>query len=287
MRPSLFALTALLAAALGLSPAPAEEPPGLEITAQGFDMAAPQEAILGAFERMRVRIEAAEGIETLSVKERSYEVDLATTLDGTNYRLFGLDKRVKAHKDVTLNFQPYLDAKVDGPGRYEFLINVQDMNEGTAAGTLVVVVSAPEPPQAETKVTPLRSGSFTLQRAGPGPVEGSDDLALSWKTIDAVDVTIRMGPGAEGTAILGELSAAEYEASKDLGDLKPLFQSLRENGRPPGLELATANNAAAGRVLAVETADKFYIMKLDSSTTTVSAVGTTVILEGEYKADEK
>ena len=286
MRPSLFALTALLAAALDLCPAQAEAP-GLEITAQGFDMAAPQEATLGAFDRLRVRIEAAEGIETLSVKERSYEVDLATTLDGTNYRLFGLDKRVKAQRDVTLNFQPYLDAKIEGAGRYEFLIEVRDLNGGTATGTLAVNVSAPKPAQAETKVTPLRSGAFTLQRAGPGPVEGSDDLALSWKTIDAIDVTIRMAPDAEGTAILGELSAADYEASKDLGDLKPLFQSLREDGGPRPMDLATANNAAAGRVLAVETADGFYIMKLGSSTTTVSAVGTTVTLEGEYKADEK
>lgn len=287
MRPSLLAFTALLAAALGLCPAQAEEAPSLEITAQGFDMAAPQQATLGAFERLRVRIEAAEGIETLSVKERSYEVDLATTLDETNYRLFGLDKRLKAHKDVTLNFQPYLDAKIEGAGRYEFLIEVLDLNEGTARGRLVVVVSEPEPARAEPKITPLRSGAFTLQRTGPGPVEGSEDLALSWKTIDAVDVTIRMAPGAEGTAILGELSAANYEASKDLGDLKPMFQSLREDGRPRPLDLATANNAAAGRVLAVETADKFYIMKLGSSTTSVSAVGTTVTLEGEYKADEK
>ncbi|MDJ0937756.1 MAG: hypothetical protein QNI93_20410 [Kiloniellales bacterium] len=287
MRPSPFALIALLAPAIGPCLALAEEPLGPQITAQGFDMAAAQGATLGAFERLRVRIESTEGIDALSVKERSFEVDLATTLDGTNYHLFGLDKRVRAHKDVTLNFQSYLHSKIEGAGRYEFLIRVRDMSERTAAGTLVVVVTEPEPAPAEAKITPLKSGSFRLQRVGPGPVEGGEDLALSWKTIDAVDVTIRMAPDAEGTAILGELSAADYEASKDLGDLTPLFRSLHEDGWPHALELATANNAVAGRVLAIETADKLYIIKLGSSTTSVSAVGTTVTLEGKYKAEEK
>ena len=53
------------------------------------------------------------------------------------------------------------------------------------------------------------------------------------------------------------------------------------------MDLPTANNAAAGRVLAIDTPEKVYLMKLDRSETSLSSSGTTVILEGEYKLFEK
>ena len=53
------------------------------------------------------------------------------------------------------------------------------------------------------------------------------------------------------------------------------------------VDLPTANNAAAGRVLAIHTPEKVYLMKLDRSETSLSESGTTVVLEGEYKLFEK
>jgi len=129
---------------------------GPEITAQGFDITLPREGLVGQFERLRVRIEAPERIKALAITERSFEVDLATTLDKVNYRLFGIEKRLRLHKDVTLNFQTYINERLAEPGDYEFLILVEDQEDEAAAARLLVVVAAEE----GRGDSPRRAGRF-------------------------------------------------------------------------------------------------------------------------------
>ena len=94
----LCVLLVVLAAMAFARQAVSDELTGPEITAQGFDIAVPRTGELGKFGRIRVRIEAPERIATLSITERSYEVDLATTLDKVNYRLFGIERRVRRYQ---------------------------------------------------------------------------------------------------------------------------------------------------------------------------------------------
>jgi len=283
-----YSLLVLLIATQSFRSACAEVRPILEITAQGFSMNAPQETRLSAFERLRVRIEASEGIETLSVKERSYEVDLASTLDKSNYRLFGLDKRVMHQRDVTLNFQPYLADKIDHVGRYVFVIQVTDSTGRMAQDKLVVIVKAPDETRNRPELAPLKGGSFVLRRIGSRPVQGDPEFGLVWKTIDATNVTIRLAGRAMETSIIGNPSIADYERLKNHRDLLLAFRSMQKDGPLTRAQLETANNAAAGHVLAVETKNKYYLLKINSSTTSTSPrVGTTVTLKGDYKYANK
>jgi hypothetical protein len=287
MRPFLpalaFAMFWLASSGAGMTGAWA----GPEITAQGFDISLPREGRLGRFDRLRIRVEAPDRIKELSITERSYQVDLATTLDTVNYRLFGIEKRLRLHKDVTLNFQTYINEKIAVPGTYEFLIRVKDHEDGVATARLPVIVAAPEEPTAEREVKPLKTGVFRLVRAGPGQVTGAEDLGITWKTIDEVAVVIRIKGPSEETAFTGKLAALDYDKISDIADLPAPSEPETADAPSAYVDLPTANNAAAGRVLAIDTAEKYYLMKLDKSETSLSPTGTTVVLEGEYKYFEK
>ncbi len=282
-------LTALAVAILALAasgPFVASARAGPEITAQGFDITLPREGHLGQFERLRVRVEAPERIKELSVTERSYAVDLATTLDKANYRLFGIEKRLRLHKDVTLNFQTYINERITEPGDYLFLIRVRDQEDEAASARLLVVVAAEETTAAR-EAAPAKTGVFRLERVGPRQVTGAEDLGLTWKTIEDVAVTIRIDAPGEGAAITGKLAAPDYDKISDMADLAALTGPEATSPAAAYVDLPTANNAAAGRVLAIDTPEKLYLMKLQRSATSLSTSGTTVVLEGEYKLFEK
>jgi hypothetical protein len=263
---------------------------GPEITAQGFDIGLPCDGRLGQFERLRIRVEAAQRIKGLFITERSYEVDLATTLDPVNYRLFGIEKRLRRYKDVTLNFQNYINKKIAAPGEYEFLIRVTDHENDVATARLLVRVAAEvvhKQTMAAQKARPVKTGVFRFVRAGRGRVKGAEDLGITWKTIDKVAVVIRINAPGEEAAISEKLTALDYHKVSDIADLAALTEPGATSLASAYVDLPTANNAAAGRLLAIDTADKYYLMKLDKSATSLSAFGTTVVLEGEYKYFEK
>lgn len=279
-----LALAAMTLAATGAAPSIARAGP--EITAQGFDISLPREGLLGQFERLRVRVEAPERIKALTIAERSFEVDLATTLDKVNYRLFGIEKRLRLHQDVTLNFRTYINERIVEPGDYAFLIRVEDQN-GEAATARLMVVAATEETAAAREAMPAKTGVFRFVRVGPRQVTGAEDLGLSWKTIEDVAVTIRINAPSADAAITEKLAAPDYEKISDATDLAALSEPEARTLATAFVDLPTANNAAAGRVLAIQTPEKVYLMKLDRSETSLSPSGTTVVLEGEYKLFEK
>lgn len=260
---------------------------GPEITAQGFDISLPREGRLGQFDRLRIRVEAPERIKELAVTERSYAVDLATTLDEVNYRLFGIEKRVRLHKDVTLNFQNYINEKIVEPGEYVFLIRVKDQEDEAATARLRVIVVAREEPTAAREVQPPKTGVFRLVRTGPGRVEGAGDLGITWKTIDEVAVVIRIKGSGEAAAIAARPAALDYDKISAIADLPAASEPDAVAAPAAYVDLPTANNAAAGHVLEIETPAQLHLMKLNRSETSLSASGTTVVLEGEYKTFEK
>jgi len=73
----------VLALAVSLA-APAQTIAAPEITAQGFSISEPQVGRLDEFGRLRIRFEAEARIAELVIKERSYEVDLASTRESEN-----------------------------------------------------------------------------------------------------------------------------------------------------------------------------------------------------------
>lgn len=269
------------------------EMPAPTITAQGFDIGESQVGPLHGFQDLKVRIEAPAGIDALRLRERSYDVDLAKSPETAHFGLFGLSRRVWSKKDVTLNVRSYLNEKLERPGPYTLELTVRDRHEQTATATLVVVVA--EPPQSDTELPPVeaapeagvssgavpsQSGAFRLERVGPGPVSGSEDIGLTWKTVESVNVVIRLRGAAGEASRLARLSPDEFGAIVTRGDMARVLAALEGVDT---LELAMANDAAAGQVFAVLNDEGSYVLRADHSETSLSDHGTTVTLTGRYK----
>lgn len=273
------------------------------ITAQGFKIDTAQEGEVGRFGSLRVRIEAPAGIEKLQITERSYEVDLATTPERDHFDLFDLDRRVMLNKDVTLDFQNYINRKLTQPGDFTLAINVTDKNDRTAQTNIVIRLAAPtvestptpsthpeadhpeadkqQPTsQSETESLNVKTGRFEINRIGTHEIEGDETFGLAWKTIDPIHVTIRVRKKESGASKLARFSANDYDSVDTQASLEQML-ALAE-----GLEhidFNTANNAALGKVLGVINSDKVYLLKSTQSSTALSDMGTTVTLTGEYK----
>jgi hypothetical protein len=253
------------------------EPP--EITAQGFNMAEAQQGEPGLFERLRVRFEVPGRIAELRIKERSYEVDLATTPEMDHLPLFGLERQVRQMNDVTLNFQPYVNRKLDNVGSYAFELTVVDRNGKRASALLRVELSSPEAEaQAEDSVA-LQTQRFRAIRVGIAPVTGAEELGLTWQTIERNRVVIRLATSA-AEGYLFDVAASEYAAFTTRSQLRDAAQ---DSERQSMLELATAANRGTGRVFGVFSSETPRLVKVTRSDTSLSDMGTTVMLEGEFK----
>lgn len=294
------ALSGLLVAAWVAACGPGSETPAPQITAQGFEIVAPQEGTQEAFGDVKLRIEAPAGIDALTIRERSYEADLARSPEQAHYPLFGLAGRVYSRADVTLNFRNYINAKLDGVGRYEFEIAVRDREEGSVETTLVVVVhprpeaeepdaavgsGAPEAagvPEAAgaAPAAPVERGAFRFERVGAGRVTGADAFGLTWKNLDGLRVVIEMRGSEDAASRLARLERSDYDA---IGTRHELARTLAQGELADRLELAAANDAAAGEVFAVVGPGQAYVLRTDASDTSLSELGTTVTLTGEYK----
>lgn len=260
----------------------AQSTPVPEITAQGFDILQSQSGWLGKFGRLRVRFEAAERIAELTIKERSYEVDLASTLESDNLHLFGAQARVRNHKDITLDFEPYINRKLDSEGIYHFSLTLTDKQGQTATAILSVTVDREKTSMERTEEQSDRidRGIFSFQRVGPGPVVGAGDFGITWKTIEPANVTIRIMNAEGGATRLVRLDEPAFDSL----DLKSqLAISAAVAGPAESIEVATTRNGAAGETFAVVIHERPYLLKITESRTLLSNLGTTVILNGEFK----
>jgi hypothetical protein len=292
---------------------PAVEEPAPSITAQGFELAQPREALAGAFSNVRLRFEVPAGIENLVVRERSYEIDLGKSSEAGQFPLFGIGRRVWSKRDVTLDFSGYLNTKLQRAGVFVLTVEVTDRNSRKARADLQIVVSEPDVPEEEpeddesaepaanaetntdadiveptdprrdVRAEPLglrEERPFQLQRVGKGPVQGGERFGITWKTVDEITVVIRMATRDDQPGRLARVDPLVYGEISSRDDLARALDRLE---LADTLEISTANDAANGAVVAVVRQNEHYLLRTDHSTTSLSDLGTTVTLSGRYR----
>lgn len=264
------------------------------ITAQGFHIDTVLEGKVGQFGSVRLRIECPAGIHKLQITERSYDIDLASTPERDHFQFFDLDSRVLLSKDVTLDFQNYINQKLNQPGDYTFNVAVTDKDDRVVHTNINVRLQETEMqtepaqsklPSSEIQQTrpesaPVKTGRFEITRIGPREIEGDETFGLAWKTVDEIQVTIRVRKHESGASKLSQFSSAEYDNVVTEDNLGNLLAYAEDRD---AIVFDTANNAAAGKVLGVVNSGKPYLLKSHQSTTVLSEVGTTVTISGEYK----
>lgn len=277
---TLFLVLLGLFAIFGVAAADSKKP---EITAQGFSAELPQKGLIGAYPRLRVRIEAVDRIEKLVIKERSYEVDLASTRDKYNLYLFGLENPPRSYRDVTLNLQNYINEKIETEGEYEFEILVADGNDNVVEKKLFLHVHI-EVPEKEPTIAEdtrlLQAEHFTLQRIGTGPIEGAQLFGIDWKNIDNANVQIRISRLEGSDSHLVVLDESDFD---NLQTIEQLTQRVTGLEKTEAVVLATGSNRAAGEVFLVINGDKHYLLKITSSSAYPSDRGTIVTVKGYFK----
>jgi hypothetical protein len=252
-----------------------ETKPPPQITAQGFVIENVQNGTVGQFGSLRLRIESMARIEKLIIKERSYQVDLATTPEKNHFKLFGLKNRPLLHTDITLDFQSFINKKLVQAGEYELTIEVVDENNQSTHSTLRITLE-----ELKGTTTPIETGHFQLQREGKDMVSGSDKFGITWKTIDKLKVTIRISKTDSGASKLARFNTEDYDKLTTKEELSQKIISARNLER---IEFETTNNAAAHEVVGIANLGKYYLLKTNLSKTLLSHIGTTVTLTGEYK----
>lgn len=275
-----LALLGLLAT-FGVSATQSTKP---EITTQGFSADVPQEGTIGNYPRLRVRIEAADRIEKLIIKERSYEVDLASTRDKYNLSLFGLEQTPRSYTDVTLNLQNYINERIDNEGRYELHLVVVDRSNNRVEKNIYLQVRLVKPekePSAARDIATLQTGAFIFQRIGTGPVDGAEAFGIDWKNIDDANVSIRMAHSDGDNSNIVVLDEADFDNMQTIDQLIEKVAGLKNS---KAVILTTANNGAARKVFSIIHDDKHYIFRITSSSALPSENGTKVILKGDFKS---
>lgn len=249
--------------------------PAPRITAQGFVIETTQEGLVSQFTNVRLRIESAARIQNLHIKERSFEVDLATTPERGHFQLFGIKNKISQHTDVTLDFQNYINQKLTTEGEYQFLINVKDKKDRTANAVLKVRLVSPG-----ASMTPIEIGQFMMQREGRGRVDNSEIFGIAWKTIDEINVTISIRKAEEGASKLASFTNADYDRLESKEDLREWINAARDLEQ---VEFDCSHNLARGRVLGINNLGNYYLLKILDSCSSLSDSGTKVTLNGEYK----
>jgi hypothetical protein len=250
-----------------------------EITAQGFDIAETQEGLLGDFGRLRVRFEAPERIEALNVKERSYEVDLARTPETSHFSLFGLTAQVRQLTDVTLNLENYINQKMDSEGVYTFDLRVTDREGDTASTRLHVKVVSPTG-EEEPRSDIVQASTFRFTRVGTQHVSGAEAFGVTWKTVRAPGVVVKLTESPDGASKLVTIAPSVYKA---VTTTEQLVEAIQNGTETSALRLETADSRAAGTVFGVINEGSPYILRITESNVSSSPTGTIVTLRGEYK----
>lgn len=273
-------LVLLLAACVERGPGPAAP----VITAQGFDIATPRDALPGRLGDVRIRFEVPGKIESIGIRQGAFRTDLATTLDKDEFRLFGLEQRPYSMTDVTVNLRNYVNERLDVAGTYPFDISVTDRRGRTASARVLIDIRAVAismaTPSEDTTDEPVRTGRFVLQRVGAGGVSGADPFGFTWKTVDPVYVTIRLevAPGS-GTRI-ARLEDVDFDGVLSVAELIDIVDRYEADGI---VQFDTANASAAGQVIAVRNEDERYLLQASASQTYLTDAGTTVVVTGRYK----
>ena len=269
-----------LFAIFGVSAADSKKP---EITAQGFSADLPQKGLVGDYPRLRVRIEAADRIKELIIKERSYEVDLASTRDKNNLYLFGLEQTPRSYTDVTLNLQNYINERIETEGEYEFHILVTDRKGNIVEKNIYLYAHIKVPEKEPTIVEDaglLQTEPFTLQRIGTGPVDGARLFGIDWQNIDNTNVQIRISKVEGSDPHLVVLDESDFD---NLQTIDQLMQRVVGLEKAEAVVLTTGSNRAAGVVFSVINGDKYYLLKITSSSAYPSDRGTMVTVKGYFK----
>lgn len=251
-----------------------------EITAQGFDLTEMQQGELGNFGRLRVRFEVPNHIKELRIKERSYEVDLARTSDTANFELFGLSTTVRQLSDVTLNFETYINRKLETKGDYAFELQVTDREGRSAAAQLRVHVAVAPAREKQSSHDLVETAPFRFTRIGASDVSGADDFGITWRTIESNTVIIEISRQPSGASKLIKMALSDYE---EISTKEQLSQKTATSSESSPLHLPTANGQAADSVFALINQTGPYLFKITGSSTSLSELGTTVTLTGEYK----
>lgn len=259
------------------------------ITAQGFEIEATQEGVVSEFTNLRLRIESKGRIQQLHIKERSFEVDLATTPEREHFPLFGIEFKAMQHTDITLDFQNYINQKLTTEGEYQFLISVEDKKGQTANTVLKVRLKSPGisvPPVEVSKApvdipkTPIETDQFMMQREGRGKIDNGEPFGITWKTIDEINVTIRVSKAEGGASKLASFTSADYDrldVKEDLSEWINVARDLKQ------IEFDSSNNAARDQVLGISNLGNYYLLRVLKSNSSLSDSGTKVTLNGEYK----
>lgn len=253
--------------------------PAPQVTAQGFYIGDVQSGTAGEFSDLKVRFEVAGRIASLTIGERSYSVDLAKTPERHHLPLFGLKQRVEVQRDVTLNFRNYINTKLTDPGEYEFFIEVTDKKGQSTHKQLRIEVQS-HADESGLLNLPVESGEFQLVRIGEKSVEGAERFGIQWITTDEIHVTIHLRKADSHSGSLGLLTTEAYQRIKTGNDVHREITRYQEQEY---IEFDTANNAAAGKHLIVKEQEGIYFLSILSSKTSLSQLGTTVTLTGEYK----
>jgi len=259
----------------------------LTITAQGFNIEETQQAYLGKAESIRIRVESAARIKTFIIKERSYEVDLATTPDRAHFELFGIDKKAVQRDDITIDLKTYINQKLQAAGEYEFSIEVIDNKLQKAMVKVRVhllepeeVISTSEQTIPVTAPVSLKTAHFEIQRVGSSEIQGNETFGLTWRTVDEILVTIRVKKKETGATKLAMLSKNDYEEVATASALQQLLKAAEDQDY---VDFDTANNSGSDRVLGVINYGKSYLIKSSQTMSNLSSLGTTVRIRGEYK----
>ncbi len=249
------------------------------VTAQGFSIDAPLRAEAGQFSSVRVRVEAPSRIAKLLITDGDVEIDLANTPDRSLFALFGLDQRPMNAFDITLDFAPYINSRLTDTATYRIGITVVDHDGRVAHDAMTATVIDDDAAVAETgdvapRPQPLEESTLKLQRQGAGDVEPTSSSPLAWVTHEAINVTIRIRP-ADPRAALRELPSSSWDSILTHDSLDRQLAGISSQ---PYLDVQTARNGAAGTVVALSRGGGNALIRLTGSATSVSALGTTVLL---------
>jgi len=228
---------------------------------------------------VRVRVEAPSRIAKLLVTDGDAEIDLATTPDRSLFALFGLHQRPMNAFDITLDFAPYINDRLTDTATYRIGITVVDHDGRVAHDAMTATVIDDDAAAAEAgdpapRPQPLEESILKLQRQGAGDVEPASSSPPSWVTHEAVNVTIRIRP-ADPRAGLRKLPSASWDSILTHDSLDRQLAGISSQ---PYVDVQAARNGAAGTVVALSRGDDDALIRLTGSATSVSALGTTVIL---------
>ena len=279
-----YVLRTLLALLLASCIGRGSDPPAPLITAQGFDMAIPRVSQAGNVGDVRIRFEVPGKIESIRIAQGTFRTDLATTLDQDDFRLFGLERRPYSMSDVTVNLRNYANERLIGAGVYPINIGVTDRLGQTAEAQVLITIqgmtSSMSSPSADTIDKHVGTGEFVLQRVGPGRVSGAELFGFTWKTVDPINVTIRLEAKSDGATRIARLDGIDFDGVLNHAEL---VETVDRCIGDQTIEFDTANAAAAGQVFAVTNNDDRFLLQASASQTYLTDAGTTVVVTGRYK----